>query len=153
MYFYFKSKQDLFFYTYDEICNEYLEYLKNFEALKDSNSVKEMLHRLLKAKLQYFTQDISKLKFTFRYHLFPPEEIATEIRDKYRFYMNEENWIILDNINRIKSNDFKNIDLEEFLFNYKRLENHFVYEMITSNIKINDKSVDRILDIFWSMYE
>jgi len=150
LYFYYKSKQDLFFYIYDGICLDYINYIQDIEALKQDISVKEKLYILLKQKIEYYVLDISKRKFILRYHLFPPEEISNVIREKYKFYNSEENKIILDSIsNSQHKNEFINQNIDDYLMQYKKLENHLVYEMIISNIKINDEVVRKLWDMLW----
>ena len=150
LYFYYKSKQDLFFYIYDGICLDYIKYIQDIEGLKQDISVKEKLYILLKQKIEYYVLDISKRKFILRYHLFPPEEISNVIREKYKFYNSEENKIILDSIsNSQHKNEFINQNIDDYLMQYKKLENHLVYEMIISNIKINDEVVRKLWDMLW----
>ncbi len=150
LYFYYKSKQDLFFYIYDGICLDYIKYIQDIEALKQDISVKEKLYILLKQKIEYYVLDISKRKFILRYHLFPPEEISIVIREKYKFYNSEENKIILDSISNFQhKNEFINENIDNYLLEYKKLENHLVYEMIISNIKINDEVVRELWNMIW----
>jgi len=150
LYFYYKSKQYLFFYIYDGICLDYINYIQDIEALKQDISVKEKLYILLKQKIEYYVLDISKRKFILRYHLFPPEEISNVIREKYKFYNSEENKIILDSISNFQhENEFINENIDNYLMQYKKLENHLVYEMIISNIKINDEVVRKLWDMLW----
>ena len=151
LYFYYKSKQDLFFYIYDGICLDYIKYIQDIEVLKQDISVKEKLYILLKQKIEYYVLDISKRKFILRYHLFPPEEISNVIREKYKFYNSEENKIILDIIsNSQPKNEFINENIDNYLLQYKKLENHLVYEMIISNIKISDEVFGELWDRLWS---
>lgn len=150
LYFYYKSKQDLFFYIYDGICLDYIKYIQDIEVLKKDISIKEKFYILLKQKIEYYVLDISKRKFILRYHLFPPEEISNVIREKYKFYNSEENKIILDSIsNSQHKNEFINENIDDYLMQYKKLENHLVYEMIISNIKINDEVVRKLWGIIW----
>jgi AcrR family transcriptional regulator len=152
VYFYYKSKQDLFFYIYDDICSDYMNYIGSIEVLYQDLSVKEKLYIVLKKKIEYYVSDISKRKFILRCHLFPPEEISNGIREKYKLYTSEENKIILDIIGNPKYNDkFINENMDNYLLKCKNLENHLVYEMITSNIKINDKVIEKIWDIYFGL--
>jgi len=150
LYFYYKSKQDLFFYIYDEICVDYIKYIQGIEQSKQDISVKEKLYILLKQMIEYYVSDISKRKFILRYHLFPPEEISNVIREKYKFYTSEENKITLGIIdNAQQKNEFINVNMDNYFLKYKKLENHLVYEMIISNIKVNDEIIRKLWDILW----
>lgn len=152
VYFYYKSKQDLFFYIYDEIYKDYMNFMKSIEALNQDTSIKEKLYILLNKKIEYYISDISKRKFILRCHLFPPEEIATVIREKYKFYTSEENKIVLNIIgNPQNNNTFINNNIDNYLIKCKKLENHLLYEMVTSNVKINEEAVARLWDIYFEL--
>ena len=151
LYFYYKSKEDLFFYIYDEISLDYIRHIQEIEDIKKHMSVEKKLFTLLKQKIDYYALDISKRKFILRYHLFPPEELASVIRQKYKFYTREENKVILEIIGNCKSKDlFRNKDINDYLIEYKRLESYLVYEMTVSGIKINDVSFKNLWEVFWN---
>lgn len=152
VYFYYKSKQDLFFYIYDDICGDYINYIESMEVLNQDISLKEKLYILLKKKIEYYVSDISKRKFILRCHLFPPEEISNVIREKYKLYTKKENKIILGIIGNPLHNDkFINENIDNYLIKCKNLENHLIYEMITSNIKISDEVIRRIWDLWFGL--
>lgn len=150
VYFYYKSKQNLFFYIYDNICKDYLKHIQSIKELSFNIPLKEKLYTLLMKKIEYYTSDISKRKFILRYHLFPPEEISKVIREKYKYYINEENKIILEGLNNsVNLNNFYD-KIDKCLIEYRKLENHLVYEMITSNVKIEDEYARKLWDINWA---
>jgi AcrR family transcriptional regulator len=152
VYFYYKSKQNLFFYIYDEICGDFIKYIQGIEELKQDISIKEKLYILLKKKIEYYVSDISKRRFILRCHLFPPEEISHLIREKYKFYSSEENKIILDIIGNPQHEDkFINDNIDNYLLKSKNLENHLVYEMVTSNIKISDEVISELWDMYFRL--
>lgn len=152
VYFYYKSKQDLFFYIYDAIYNDYMNYMQSIEEFDQDISIKEKLYILLKKKLEYYVSDISKRKFIFRCYLFPPEEISNAIREKYKYYANEENKIILGIIGNPQCSDnFINMNIDSYLAKSKKLENYLLYEMITSNIKVSDEAITRLWDIYFEL--
>ena len=152
IYFYFKSKQDLFFYIYDEICSGYINYLRGMEQLNKDISIKEKLYLLLKKKIEYYITDISRRKFIIRCHLFPPEEISNIIREKYKFYVKEENKIMLDIIGISHfENKLINENIDSYLLKCKKLENHLVYEMMTYNTKIGDEAISKLWDIYFEL--
>jgi AcrR family transcriptional regulator len=151
LYFYYKSKEDLFFYIYDEILLDYIKYIQQIEEIKKHISVEKKLFILLKEKIDYFASDISKRKFILRYHLFPPQELASAIRQKYKFYKCEENKVIFDIIGNCRGKEFfRNQNINDYLIEYKRLENYLIYEMAVSGIKINDKVFKNLWNIFWN---
>ena len=130
---------------------DYINYIKGIEMLKQNISVEEKLYILLKQKIEYYVTDISKRKFILRYHMFPPEEISNIIREKYKGFTNEENKIILYIIGQSDDNNiFKNNNIDDYLLQYRRFENHLVYEMIVSSIKFNDKVISNLWTTFWN---
>ena len=152
VYFYYKSKQDLFFYIYDEICNDYIKYLSGIEELDNDISIKEKLYVLLKKKIEYYITDMSRRKFILRCHLFPPEEISNIIREKYKFYSNEENKILLDILgNPQLENKFISENIDSYLIKCKKLENHLVHEMMTYNTKISNEVISELWDIYFGL--
>lgn len=144
MYFYYKSKQELFFYIYDEIVSEYLKYIQSIVELMQDGSVEEKLYILLKSKLEYYSLDISKRKFILRYHLFPPEEISNIIREKYKFFISSENKIILDAIENSGNNGLEKEKIDYYILVYKRLEDYLGYEMTVSNIKFKENTIIKL---------
>lgn len=151
LYFYFPSKQDLFFHIYDSIWHDYIKFIQNIEALTKDITVEEKLYMLLTEKIDYYVMDISKRKFIFRYQLFPPEEISNVIREKYLSYTDEENKIVTGIIESAKSQSkLENISINEFLFQFRNLEYHLVYEMIQTSLKINRRTLQKIWEIFWN---
>lgn len=151
LYFYYKSKQELFFSIYDDTIQNYIDFIHSIEELKQNIPLEEKLYLLLKLKMDYFASDISKRKFILRYHLFPPEEISNIIRDKYIFFINEENKIILDVMANSQDKDaLSSQGINGCLLEYKRLESYLAYEMILSNIKLNDKEIRRFWTAFWN---
>ncbi|OCA97973.1 TetR/AcrR family transcriptional regulator [Clostridium beijerinckii] len=150
IYFYYKSKQDLFFYIYDYIYKDYIDYMESIETMDKDIPLKEKLYTLLKKKIEYYVSDISKRKFILRCHMFPPEDIASAIREKYKSYIAEENKIILDIMGNPQYNDkFITKNINSYLIKCKKLEDYLLYEMITSNIRINDKVISKLWDIFF----
>lgn len=151
LYFYYKSKEDLFFIIYDGISMDYLNYFKGIETSISEISVEEKLFSLLKQKIKYFALDISKQKLILRYHLFPPKDLASKLREKYTYYTNEENKIISKIILNCKDNNlFLNENINDNLIEYKRLENYLIYEMTVFGIKINDREFSKLWDVFWN---
>ncbi|AJH00023.1 TetR/AcrR family transcriptional regulator [Clostridium beijerinckii] len=152
IYFYYKSKQDLFFYIYDYIYKDYIDYMESIETMDKNIPIKEKLYTLLKKKIEYYVLDISKRKFILRCHMFPPEDIASAIREKYKLYIAEENKIILDIMGNPQYNDkFITKNINSYLIKCKKLEDYLLYEMITSNIRINDKVISKLWDIFFEL--
>lgn len=152
LYFYYKSKQELFFSIYDGIWIERIHYIKQYEEIIQDISTYNRFHDLFIKTMEFCSNNIAKQKYLLRYHLFPPAEISDSIREKLKFWTNEENKIILNIINEcLEKSILKNNKLPEvYLQKYKKFENSKVIDMIISNIKINPKLLDMLWVKFWN---
>lgn len=152
LYFYYKSKQELFFSLYDEVYSEKIEYIRGIEELKQDIPPNEKLYILNKKMIQYYANDIVKQKFLFRNYLFPPEEISTLIRDKLKTWMDQENKFIMNIVYEcidkgiLDSNRHPN----EYLLEYKNYENLQITDMIISNIKVSEEQLNKLWERFWN---
>ncbi len=152
MYFYYKSKQELFFNIYNDIYDEYIVYLKNIDALKQNNSPKMKLYSIYRAVMEYYARDIVKLKFLLRYHLFPPADISNLIHERYKHWTGLENEIYLLVIQ--EGLDYKILTedrtAEEYLQELRKFLNEQLLDMIFYNVKPNDTELDRLWIKFWN---
>jgi AcrR family transcriptional regulator len=152
LYFYYKSKQELFFSIYEDIYMDKINFIKNIEELKQDITPEMKFYYFHKRKMEYYIQDIVKQKFLLRYHLFPPEEIASLIREKFKNCSNEENNTILGLVKEcLDKNILSKKKMENnYLQEYKRFESSQVIEMITTNIKIKDTEIYERWSKFWN---
>ena len=144
LYYYYTSKIDLFFHIYDNICKENLRYRNDLANANYYSSPMQRLGELYKGMIRYYSNDIVKQKFLLRYQLFPPEEISYLLHEKYRFYSNEENNIILHLINLCMKSDLLNGNMKplESLQIYKKNEKMQMIEMITYGTKMSNAELD-----------
>ena len=151
LYFYYKSKIELFFSIYDEVWNKKIKYMNNIEELEQNISPKIKFYHLYKKMIEFYVENIVNEKFLLRYHLFPAEEISNLIKDRFNYWMGEENNIILDIINQCF--DEKLLDTErsqyEYLQEYKRFVSNLIIEMLIYNIKISSDDIDMLWNKFW----
>ncbi len=152
LYFYYKSKEELFFSIYDDICSQNLKCRQDtMEAYKTAEtSIK--LYQLYKSMIIHCEQDIVKQKFLLRYHLFPPEEIKKVILEKHKYWSVNENSIILGIINeclerKLLSDNRYAID---YLQEYLKIEKAQINEMIISNIKMSSAQLRLSWNRFWN---
>lgn len=152
LYFYYKSKQDLFFNIYDDIWNKKIKYLKNINELKSNISPESKLKKLFTETVKYHTENILNEKLLLRYHLFPAEEITTLLIDKYKFWTDEENKITIEIINECIENKVldKRKNAKDYLQEYNRFVSQHVNEMLIYNIKISLKELDFVWDKLWN---
>lgn len=152
LYFYYKSKQELFFSIYDEIWNEKVKHIQSIDELKSDDSPKMRLYSYYKNVLEYCAEDIVKEKFLLRYHLFAPEEISGDIRERFKFWKKEESKIVLYLIEQCIETKLLSSDITSniYLQKYKRFENSVINEMIISNVKISHGESDITWSKFWN---
>jgi AcrR family transcriptional regulator len=152
LYFYYKSKQELFFSIYDEIYCENIRFRRDVEELNQNIFPNLKLYYLYKRMMGHFAQDIVKQKFLLRYHLFPPEELSASIREKYKDFTGEENKVILNIVNQCLDRKILNDNRlpNDYLQEYKKFESSQVTEMIISNIKVSDTELDTVWIRFWN---
>jgi len=152
LYFYYKSKEDLFFSIYDEVWEDKINVLNNVVELKHNISPSMKLYFLYKRLMEYYSENIIKMKFLLRYHLFPPEDVAATIRDKYREWSNKEDRVIEEIIIQcIERNILPyDRDLKDYVHEYKTFERGQLIEIIISNIRKEDREIDNSWLRFWN---
>lgn len=152
LYFYFKSKQDLFFNIYDDIWNKKIKYLENLNELISTTSPDSKLKRLFTETIKYHTENISYEKFLLRYHLFPAEEIITSLIDRYKFWISKKNKITINLINECIENKIldNSKNAKDYLQEYNRFVSQQVNEMLIYNIKISLEELDFVWERFWN---
>lgn len=154
LYFYYKSKQELFLSIYDEIWDKKIGFLTNINDLNNDLSLESKLKLLYKNLLNYYAENILGEKFLLRYHLFPVEEINTLIKDKYNFWSNEENKAFLSLIHGCKDKEIfvNDIVISDFLFLFKDFLYHQTINIITKNIMPSSQEIDMYWGRFWNSY-
>lgn len=152
LYYFFPSKLDLFFQIYDDISSENLRYRIELEKAFYYSSPMLKLGELYNGMQRYYSQDIVKQKFLLRYQLFPPEEIACLLREKYYFYSIAEDNIILNLLNQCIEKHLLNDNKEplEYLHIYKKNEKMQMIEMITYNTKMSNAELDLSWAKIWN---
>jgi len=152
LYFYYKSKQELFFSIYDEVWSDKIRFFESIGELKQNISPDIKLYTVYKSTIEYCSKDMAKQKFLLRYHLFPPEELSKMIRDRYKFWTDNENSIVSGLVKdcidkKILSSD-RNITY--YLKEYIKFINFQISKMIISGIKISNTEIDNLWLKFWN---
>lgn len=129
-----------------------MKHISDIEEIRQDIKPDEKFRIFYKKMMKYYTNSIVKHKLLLRYHLFPAEEISNSIREKYVFWTDKENEIILDIINECIEQKFLGTDrvINDYLQQYKKFENSQVVEMIISNIKIKEVELDMLWVRFWN---
>jgi len=152
LYFYYQSKKELFFSIYDELWSDNIRFIESIEELKQKISPDIKLYTLFKMTIEYCSKDITKQKFLLRYHLFPPEKLIKELRNKFKYWTDKENAIVA---NLVKDCIDKKIlksgkSVTDYVKEYLKFVNYQVIEMIISNIKISNAQISNLWLKFWN---
>ncbi|MBF7097017.1 TetR/AcrR family transcriptional regulator [Alkalibacter mobilis] len=152
LYFHYESKKALFFNIYDEIWNEKLTMLAEIRKQRINETPDQLWFFLYRGSLEFCMKDISKNKFLMRYHLFPPEELMSEITKSYREWTEKENSYYLEAINKCMEMGILKKDRhpKDHLRAFKVFESFNIYEMILSNIRKTDTEIKEAWEEFLS---
>lgn len=151
LYFYYKSKEELFFSIYDEIYNEVCKCFLEIDEFEDAYSPEVKLYCIYKRLMNHTNQDIVKQKFLVRYLFFPTEEIANLLRERYQYWRNKDNMIILKLFNWcIEKGTLDGISYD-YMHKYNKFLDTQIIGMIISNIKTNELDLDLEWIKFWNL--
>lgn len=151
LYFYYKSKQELFYSIYNEIFESLIKFIQNIEELRQDISPHIKLFMFYKKKIEYYAQDISAQKFILRYFLFPSDEILSFIRENYNLWTGIESDILKDIINQCLERKIlkRSRSVDDYLLEYRKFESSKTIQMIVYNIKMNEKEIANSWSVFW----
>lgn len=152
LYFYYKSKQELFFSIYDEIWSEKIAVIRKINELSLNESPNLRFEFMYKQLLEYHVKNILNEKFLLRYHIFPAEEITMIIKDRYKFWSQEEDKIFADIINECIEKGLLNSqgNIDDYLQYFKRFMLYQLTDMLIYNIKKDAKDQDSAWINFWN---
>ncbi len=152
LYFYYESKEELFFSIYDDVWNGKIKFVESIEELQQDISPDIKLYIIFKNTIDYCSHDIANQKFLLRYHLFPPEELVKRLRNKFIFWTDKENAIIEDLIKDCIDKKLlrNNRNSTDYLKEYTRFVDFQVIEMIISGIKISSEDMHSHWKKFWT---
>lgn len=154
LYFYYKSKEELFLSIYDEIWKNKIEFTKElvdgykFIVLPASTRLEQFTCRLI----DYYAENLLNEKFLLRYHLFPSTEVSHSTKDKFLFWTNEENKLLKDLIFDCLKEEYlnKDININVYLHQYKEFLLTNIIDMLIYNIRKNKKELEASWKVFWN---
>lgn len=150
LYFHYSSKQELFFYIYNDILNQEINFLNTLTKAIHNLEPKLRFYEIYKNKYEFCAKNITRQKFLLRYHLFPPKEIEGALNDIYKIWRNEENTNLEAIIEACTKSGLLEVSRSnEYLAEYKRFEDYQIYQMIITNIKMNDEGLKLSWKKFW----
>ncbi len=154
LYFYYKSKQELFFSIYEEIWNKKLTVIKKINELNSNKSPDTRFELMYKQLIECHAKNILNEKFLLRYHMFPAEEIAMILKDRYKFWTYEEYKIFADIINECIEKGLLNSqrNTDDYFQHFKRFMLYQLTDMLIYNIKKDSKDQDEAWVNFWNHF-
>ncbi|MDK2809115.1 MAG: hypothetical protein PWP24_1852 [Clostridiales bacterium] len=79
IYFYYKSKSELFLKIYDSICEKYNNIIETILSKSEKDNPAKVLYQLVLARMQDCMNNSLPFQFLFRYYLFPVEDLQDDI--------------------------------------------------------------------------
>lgn len=148
LYFYYKSKKEMFIHIYNSIYEGQLQRIKKSINLNKDLSSEEQLYLIFKNGITACVHNSAPYRFILRYQLFPAEELPEESRNLLYSWLGEELQLLKPIIQEyMQSKHYSAIYNEELLFHrFKMFQNSIINEMIISGIAVEEE----ILDFYWN---
>lgn len=152
LYFYYESKQELFFYIYDNIWSEKINFLQTIRESLKNTLIENKLQTLFNGRMEYFNRNMIKEKFLLRYYLFPPAEISIQLHQKYKNWVTHENTIFQEVISECFDKNPENDALfnMDYIYRYKKFESTQMIQMSIFNTKADQSELDLLWVRFWN---
>lgn len=152
LYFYYAAKHELFLNLYDEIWSENIALLNEIYLMDEEVFPNMKLYFLYKKMMEYYARTIVKQKFLLRYHLFPPQEVLIHIREKFKYWTDRENEILLSILNQCLGQKilYDQVSPYDYLYEFKNFINSQEINMLIDNIKMSDSEMDKLWIRFWN---
>lgn len=153
LYFYYPSKQALFFHIYDDIWSSRIDCIEKIIIKYKKTNPDLILFYIYKYSMEYFMHNIVNEKFLLRYHLFPPSEIESELQFKYKSWSDKLSTIYSHIIEQCIEDDFldgDNNSCNNYVLIFKRFIMQQLTEVIVSNIRLSEKEIHMSWSQFWN---
>ena len=152
LYFYYTAKHELFLSLYNEIWEENIQLLNEICVMDEDIFPNMKLYYIYKKLIEYYAKTIIKQKFLLRYHLFPPQEVFVYIQERFKYWTEKENEILLKVINQCLGQKILHdkISPYDYLYEFKRFISSQEINMLIDNIKVSDNEMDKLWIRFWN---
>ncbi|ERI91915.1 transcriptional regulator, TetR family [Clostridiales bacterium oral taxon 876 str. F0540] len=151
LYFYFKSKEDIFFTLYRE-ARELFDKNKHarFNKIEDGN-IEKQLYALFMVSMELFIEHNLYSRFLYRYLIYP----VYGVQDKIKVELEQWTNIATKHVYSLfcKGNEvglFRNLSVDNLVRTYYRYQNGFTYELISSNRIPSKEELDEAWKIYWN---
>lgn len=144
LYFYYPSKEAIFFNIYDDIWKERLTAIVNIIESNPDKSPNEILYDIFKGNVSGKIFKLINHKFLLRYHLFPTSELLDSISERYQYWAEKEREIFSELF--IKCSKLNvlpdSILLKKYYKKYKTYEYMIIGESLVSGLRLSDEEIN-----------
>lgn len=152
LYFYYKSKKDIFISIYGNLFDDQINSIKNMLMINKGVSIREQLYLIFRSGIKNCINNSAPEKFILRYRIFPAEEIIYESRVIYEKAMDKEFQLLKPIFEEYIKMYLRNDNInEKYIFTqFKNFQNIMIYQMILSGLSVKDEAIQRQWDNFES---
>lgn len=150
LYFYFKSKEDIFFTLHKEARE--LVYEKAHATLKHvkDESVEKQLYTFFCLLMELFTEYNLYYRFIFRYLAHPVYGIQDKIQEEFQQWLGVATEYIYKLFYQGKIEGvFKDISIEQLIKSFYRYQNGYIHDLIIDNKLPTKEENDYVWQILW----
>lgn len=150
LYFYFKSKEDIFFTLYRE-ARELYDKNKHTRLgeIKDGN-IEKQLYALYMVSMELFTEHNLYCRFLYRYLIYPVYGVQDKIQAELEQWKSISTRYAYELFCKgAEKGLFRNLSADNLVKTYYRYQNGFTYELISSNRIPSAEEVDEAWKIYW----
>lgn len=150
LYFYFKSKEDIFLTLYRE-ARELFDKEKHARLSEITDeSIEEQLYTLFIISMDLFTKHNLYCRFLFIYLICPVHGIQHKIQEELDQWAEIATAHVQDVFFRGKQEGlFKDISVDNLVKSFYRNQNGYIYLLITSNKIPGKEEIDEVWKIYW----
>ncbi len=143
LYFYYKSKKDMFLAIYDQILKDLLSSLNNIIESNHELAPIEQLFFVFQNGINSCLSNYAAHKFILRYQVFAPDEIALEAREIYKAYHAKELEVMTPILERSFAQNGTNSGSDMGLLHnkFRQLQSNMIYEMILTGIAMKEDDI------------
>jgi TetR/AcrR family transcriptional regulator, cmeABC operon repressor len=151
LYFYFKSKEDIFLTLYREARDIYdkkkqLNLIENIEG-----GIEKQLYHLFCISMELFAEHNQYCKLLFRYFIYPEHCIHDNIKAELKEWKNTSVEYIINLFERgIQDKIFIDLSPEALAKTFYRNLNGYTYELIVYDRIPNKEEIDEVWKIYWN---
>lgn len=151
LYFYFKSKEDIFLTLYKEAMDIYDKKKQLYLKGNIEGHIEKHLYHLFRISMELFIENNQYCKFLFRYFIYPEHYIHDKIKAELKEWRNISVEYIINLFERgIQDKIFIDLSPEALAKTFYRNLNGYTYELIVYDKIPNKEEIDEVWKIYWN---